>query len=146
MVLDIDPQSSLSEILVANGGFGLLKEWKKRRRLIIYLICLFLRLKSIHVIQYLSILKNWIDTIRERYDIILIDCPPVNNLIIRSAFLMSDYYIIPTVLDGPSTNGVIHYINTIEKTYEKYCGDTNDGIIAKYFFGEKPQLIGIFMP
>ena len=96
-------------------------------------------------IQYLSILKNWIDTIRERYDIILIDCPPVNNLITRSAFLMSDYYIIPTVLDGPSTNGVIHYINTIEKTYEKYCGDTNDGIIAKYFFGEKPQLIGIFI-
>lgn len=186
MVLDIDPQSSLSEILVSNGGFGLLKTWQKEKTLNyifdLYISkiekypCIELKLGDSVIesykdlydivpsslfyrnnmgldalalmmkddIQYLSILKNWVDTIREGYDIILIDCPPANNLITRSAFLMSDYYIIPTVLDGLSTNGVIHYINTIEETYEKYCGDTDDGIIAKHFFGEKPQLVGIF--
>lgn len=57
-------------------------------------------LKMKNDIQYLSILKNWLDTIRDNYDIVLIDCPPSNNLIIRSAFLMSDYYVIPTILDG----------------------------------------------
>lgn len=57
---------------------------------------------------------------------------------------MLDYYIIPTVLDGLSTNGVIHYINTIENTYNEYCETGEDALITKHFFGKKPQLIGIF--
>lgn len=101
-------------------------------------------LKMKNDIQYLSILKNWLDTIRVKYDIVLIDCPPSNNLITRSAFLMSDYYVIPTILDGLSTNGVIHYIKTINETYAEYCEKSEDALIAKHFFGVKPQLIGIF--
>ena len=61
-------------------------------------------LKMKNNIQYLSILKNWIDMVKDKYNFILIDCPPSNNLVTRSAFLLSDYYIIPTVLDGLSTN------------------------------------------
>lgn len=186
LVLDIDPQSSLSEILVANGGYGSLSGLSERETLN-YIFDLYiskikkytaieirfddamiknyknyfdfvpsslfyrnnmgldaLALMMENDIQYLSILKNWIDTIRDGYDIILIDCPPSNNLITRSAFLMSDYYVIPTILDGLSTNGVIHYIKTIEETYMEYCEKREDALIAKHFFGEKPQLIGIF--
>ena len=95
-------------------------------------------------IRYLSILKNFVDTIKDFYDYILIDCPPSNNLITRSAFLMSDYYIIPTVLDGLSTNGVIHYINEIEETYNKYCQKGEEALLCRHFFGEKPRLVGIF--
>lgn len=186
LVLDIDPQSSLSEILVANGGYGSLSDLSERETLN-YIFDLYIskikKYTTIEIrfdvamiknykncfdfvpsslfyrnnmgldalalmmeddIQYLSILKNWIDTIRDGYDIILIDCPPSNNLITRSAFLMSDYYVIPTILDGLSTNGVIHYIKTIEETYMEYCEKREDALIAKHFFGEKPQLIGIF--
>lgn len=186
LVLDIDPQSSLSEILVANGGYGSLSDLSERETLN-YIFDLYIskikKYTAIEIrfdvamiknykncfdfvpsslfyrnnmgldalalmmeddIQYLSILKNWIDTIRDGYDIILIDCPPSNNLITRSAFLMSDYYVIPTILDGLSTNGVIHYIKTIEETYMEYCEKREDALIAKHFFGEKPQLIGIF--
>lgn len=186
LLLDIDPQSSLSEILVSNGGFGSLKELPAQETLN-YIFDLYISkiekyqcmelkfdnsiiksykglydfvpsslfyrenmgldalvLKMKDDIQYLSILKNWIDTIKEKYDFILIDCPPSNNLITRSAFLLSDYYIIPTVLDGLSTNGVIHYINTIENTYSKYCETGENALITKHFFGKKPQLIGIF--
>lgn len=187
LLLDIDPQSSLSEILVSNGGFGSLKELREEETLnyifdlyiskiekypctdfkfgravvksykdlydfvpssLFYrdtmgLDALAIRMKK--DIQYLSILKNWVDTIKGNYDFIFIDCPPSNNLITQSAFLMSDYYIIPTILDGLSTNGVIHYINTIDNTYDEYCGNENpDYLLAKHFFGEKPQLIGIF--
>lgn len=95
-------------------------------------------------IQYLSILKNFVDTVKDGYDYIIIDCPPANNLITRSAFLMSDYYIIPTVLDGLSTNGVIHYINEIEATYNRYCEKGEDALLCKHFFGNKPELVGIF--
>lgn len=95
-------------------------------------------------IQYLSILKGFLDTIRDNYNYILIDCPPANNLITRSAFLMSDYYVVPTILDGLSTNGVLHYINIVEKTYQEYCIDHSDALLARHFFGKKPKLLGIF--
>ena len=185
-VLDLDPQSSLSEILVANSTSASLADLPEKETLN-YVFDLYIsKIKKYNAmelrfdktmiknyrkgfdyvpsslfyrknygldtlalmmeddIQYLSILKNWIDTIRDDYDIILIDCPPSNNLITRSAFLMSDYYVIPTILDGLSTNGVIHYIKTIEDTYKEYCEEREDALLAKHFFGEKPQLIGIF--
>ncbi len=186
LVLDLDPQSSLSEILVANGGTLSLSALPEKETLNYVFDLYILKLKKYNAleikfddvmikkyknlydyvpsslfyrknmgldtlalmmeddIQYLSILKIWLDTVKEKYDIILIDCPPSNNLITKSAFLMSDYYIIPTILDGLSTNGVIHYINTIEETYDEYCVKREDALIAKHFFGEKPQLIGIF--
>ena len=186
LVLDLDPQSSLSEILVANGNYGSLSDLPENETLN-YVFDLYISkiekynaielkfdkamiksykemydfvpsslfyrenmgldalvLKMKNNIQYLSILKNWIDMVKDKYNFILIDCPPSNNLVTRSAFLLSDYYIIPTVLDGLSTNGVIHYINTVEKTYNEYCETGEDALIAKHFFGEKPQLIGIF--
>lgn len=186
LVLDIDPQSSLSEILVANSTSVSLMDLPEKDTLN-YVFDLYIsKIKKYNVmelkfdksmikeyrkcfnyvpsslfyrknmgldtlalmmeddIQYLSILKSWIDTVSNDYDIILIDCPPSNNLITRSAFLMSDYYVIPTILDGLSTNGVIHYIKTIEETYMEYCEKREDALIAKHFFGGKPQLIGVF--
>lgn len=95
-------------------------------------------------IEYLAILKNYIDTIKNGYDFILIDCPPSSNLITQSAFLLSDYYLIPTVLDDISTNGVIHYIHTVNDTYKKYCVNHEDAILANHFFGNCPKLIGVF--
>lgn len=187
LVLDIDPQSSLSEILVAQNEIGSLEDLPDEETLN-YIFdlniakmekypCMELNFDSSLIkhhrsgfdfvpsslfyrnnrgldtiallmkdnIMYLSILKNWVDTVSENYDYILVDCPPSNNLITRSAFLMSHYYVIPTVLDGLSTNGVIHYINTVEETYDRYCGkNQEDYLLAQHFFGEMPKLIGIF--
>ena len=80
-------------------------------------------------IEYLLILKNYLDTIKNEFDYIIIDCPPSSNLITQSAFLLSDFYLIPTVLDEISTNGVIHYIHTVQNTYSRYCDDEVDGIL-----------------
>lgn len=185
LVLDIDPQSSLSEILVQKGNYGTLSELRENETLnyifdlniskiekypnimlvfdnsiiktcgsydfipssLFYrknmgLDALAIRMKD--NIQYLSILKEFIDTIKIEYDYIFIDCPPANNLITRSAFLMSDYYIIPTILDGLSANGVIHYINTVNEIYDKYCCSNEDALLTKHYFGDKPELLGIF--
>ncbi len=188
LVLDLDPQSSLSEILVSNNG-GQLNELEpqktlnyvfdlniskikkynnlelrfdenivqsyKKKNFDFIASSLFynddLGLDELAVrmesnIEYMSILKGFIDSILEKrkYDFIIMDCPPSNNLITRSAFLLSDYYIIPTILDGISTNGVAHYIKTVLKTYKMYCEDSEDAMLAQHYFGKKPKLIGIF--
>ncbi len=80
----------------------------------------------------------------KNYDFIMIDCPPTSNLIIQSVFLACDYYLIPTVGDEISTDGVADYITEIESTYLKYAYDNNiGGVILKDYFGERPQFIGV---
>lgn len=103
-------------------------------------------LKMKESIDYLSILKTYIEgvIVDKNYDYILIDCPPSSNIITQSAFLMSDYYIIPTILDSVSSNGVAHYINTVKRTYIKYCEKDNDYMLYRHFFGDEPKLLGIF--
>lgn len=95
-------------------------------------------------IEYLSILKRCIDTIRNEYDYILLDCPPTMNMITKSAFLMSDFYLIPTVLDMVSINGVVWYIKNLENVYKNYCIEGINSIFVKHYFKEKSKLIGVF--
>lgn len=191
LLLDLDPQSSLSEICMRNfsnskSNLSLLEPHEtlnyiydmylrkiktyKGIELKFKLDCLIkkgtdiyfipsslfyknggldeLSLKMENKVDYLSILKQFVDNIENEkdFDYIFIDCPPSSNVMTQGAFLMSDYYMIPTVLDGMSTNGVIHYINTINETYMKYCDDNynEDALFNKHFFGCKPKLIGIF--
>jgi len=78
------------------------------------------------------------------YDYILVDCPPTSNIIIQSVFLACDYYLIPTVGDEVSTDGVADYITEIESTYLKFAyAEDIGGIILKKYFGTKPKLIGV---
>lgn len=78
------------------------------------------------------------------YDYILFDCPPSNNVITQGAFLLSDYFIIPTIVQAISIRGVAHYIKTVEKIYKKYCEDHENADIAKLLFGERSKFLGIF--
>ncbi len=94
-------------------------------------------------IEYLFILKNYIDKIRSDYDYIIIDCPPSNNLITQSAFLMSDCYIIPTIPDPLSIDGVPHYIQKVKKIYSEICKDGEDAFFVGQLFGNMPKLLGI---
>ncbi|MDP4094960.1 MAG: AAA family ATPase [Bacillota bacterium] len=78
------------------------------------------------------------------YDYILFDCPPTSNIIIQSVFLSCDYYLIPTVGDEISSDGVADYITEIESTYLKFAYDNNiGGLLLKKYFGDKPVLIGV---
>lgn len=106
-----------------------------------------LSLKMDKTIEYFSILKQFLDCIDDshNFDYIFIDCPPTSNVITQGAFLMSDFYIIPTVVDGMSINGVLHYVNRIHETYRKYCvDDKENALFNRHLFGEKPELIGVF--
>ncbi len=79
------------------------------------------------------------------FDYLFIDCPPTSNILIQSAFLVSDYYIVPTIVDGISAKGVADYISEIEKTHMKYTMNEKIGsILMNRVFGNKTQLIGVF--
>lgn len=118
-----------------------------------------LAMKMQDSIEYMGILKGILDDIENNYvikdeagqvilnakfDYIFIDCPPANNIITKGAFLVADYFAIPTILDGVSTNGVIHYIETVAGTYNQYCRDSEDAILYRHLFGKRPKLLGIF--
>lgn len=90
------------------------------------------------------VLHDIINLIEDRYDYILFDCPPSNNVLTKSAFLVSDYYIIPYIADNISVKGVEHYIATVEKIYNKYCKEHEDSDFYELVFGGKPKLLGVF--
>lgn len=97
-------------------------------------------------LEDLTVLQQFIQKqgLNDIYDYILFDCPPSNNIITQGAFLLSDYFIIPTIVQAISIRGVAHYIKTVEKIYKKYCEDHENADIAKLLFGERSKFLGIF--
>jgi len=94
----------------------------------------------------LTVLQQFLQKqgLNDIYDYILFDCPPSNNVITQGAFLLSDYFIIPTIVQAISIRGVAHYIKTVEKIYNKYCEEHENADIAKLLFGERSKFLGIF--
>lgn len=97
-------------------------------------------------IDGLLILRNFIknNNLSSKYDFIFFDSPPSSNVVTQGAFLYSDYYIIPTIMDPLSYKGVSHYIAIIDKIYNLYCEEGDYRDILKDLFGNKPRFIGIF--
>lgn len=95
-------------------------------------------------IAFLSILRDFLSAVRGDYDFIFLDCPPTCNNLTKSAFLCSDFYLIPTILDKISTDGVLHYIYKVEGTYREICEEHEDAVLAKNIFGNCPKLLGVF--
>ena len=95
-------------------------------------------------IPFLSILRDFLFAVREDYDFIFLDCPPTRNNLTKSAFLCSDFYLVPTILDKISTDGVLQYIYNVEKTYREICEEHEGAVLAKNIFGDCPKLLGVF--
>lgn len=98
-----------------------------------------------NTVSIISIAKIMEDICKENtYDYILFDCPPNSNIITQAVYLYSDYYLIPTIVDEISCDGVGDYISEVQGAYLKYVYDNNiGGIILKKYFGKKPELIGV---
>jgi chromosome partitioning protein len=88
-----------------------------------------------------------------KYDFIIFDCPPANNLITQNALIVSDHYIIPTIMDDMSTNGISHLDsliqNSILKSIQQEFGDLfqqrqNEVPYFSFFTKNNAQLLAIF--
>ncbi|WP_456275105.1 ParA family protein [Bacillus sp. AK128] len=82
--------------------------------------------------------------VEDDFDYILFDCPPSNNIITQGAFLLSDFYIIPSIIQTMSVRGIVHYIKTVDKIFQKTCKEAKNASLALELFGDKPELLGIF--
>lgn len=61
-------------------------------------------------------LKGFLDTIKNKYDYVLIDCPPTASLFSYSAYLASDSYLVPIKPDPLSVLG----LPLLERAVEDY--------------------------
>lgn len=57
--------------------------------------------------------------LRERFDYIIIDCPPNWTILTQASLFASDYYLIPSKVDLFSSIGIGLLQNLVEKTYYK---------------------------
>lgn len=92
----------------------------------------------------ICIIKYFIEDaeLDKKFDYIIFDCPPSNNVITLSAFLASDYYIIPTIMDYISTRGISHYKELLDDFYNTYVENKKEVIDAA--IGIRPKLLGVF--
>lgn len=67
------------------------------------------------VIRPVNLLDKSLRKIKQKYDYILIDCPPNLGVITRNGLKVSDVYIIPTVPDVLSTYGIPQIISRVNK-------------------------------
>lgn len=104
-------------------------------------------------INLITILSRFLlDTkLNEMYDFIIFDCPPANNIITQNALAISDFYLIPTIMDNLSSNGINHLINLIENSIFAELYYANQGLIDRcmpdsqyYCLKNPPKLLGIF--
>ncbi len=66
-----------------------------------------------------SRLRKAIDPIRDRYEIILIDCPPSLGLLTLNALVAADAVIVPLQCEYYALEGLAHLMNTIERVREQ---------------------------
>lgn len=66
------------------------------------------------------LLDRILNPLRDAYDYILIDSPPVMYSVIKNNILASDHYLIPTVPDHISTAGIRYLLETLQSYFSRY--------------------------
>ncbi|MEK7698875.1 MAG: AAA family ATPase [Planctomycetota bacterium] len=74
---------------------------------------------ALFYLEQRRVLKKFVDTIRDNYDYILIDCPPNLYLITQNALAASDFYLITTIPDHMSTIGINILMRKIKELHNK---------------------------
>ena len=81
-----------------------------------------------------SILRERLQNIREKYDFILIDCPPALDLLTLNALMAADSVLIPIQCEFFALEGVSELMDTIERIRESFSHPLKtEGILLTMF-------------
>ncbi|MDM8548577.1 AAA family ATPase [Desulfobacterales bacterium HSG2] len=106
-----DPKDVLIAVARIRGGGGI--------DLIPSRLELSLSLKNPAQKEYL--LQRYLKKVESEYDIILIDCPPTESVFTISAYLASDYILVPVRPEYLSTIGLPLLVSSMRDFREKYA-------------------------
>jgi len=80
------------------------------------------------------ILKNEVDWVKERYDFIIIDCPPSLSLLTINAMTTADSVLVPIQCEYYALEGLSQLIHTINLVKERLNPDLDmDGVVFTMF-------------
>lgn len=71
-------------------------------------------------LRLFSRLKVGLESLKDEYDIVIIDCPPNFNIVTQNAIIASDMYLVPAKPDFLSTLGIDQLVRHIGELTEKY--------------------------
>jgi chromosome partitioning protein len=128
LLIDLDPQGNLSYSLgkdeVTDVSY-LLSGEKTFEEIVqrvegMDLLTASMRLADVEVSMYgvedrEHILDEFIQTVKDKYDYILIDCAPARSLLTVNALTAADYVMSTILLDVLSIQGLMHIVNTIQE-------------------------------
>lgn len=83
----------------------------------------------------LDILRNALAPVIDRYDYVIIDCPPSLGTVTKNGLRISTGYIIPTIPDIVSTWGIYQIVENVER----FAQDTDRAIPALGIVATKVQ-------
>lgn len=80
--------------------------------------------------------------VADKYDVVLIDCPPNFNVVTKTAIIASDYILVPTRPDELSTLGIDYLMRSIRNLISDYneYADVSSGIAAERI---EPAIVGV---
>ncbi|MBQ7263593.1 MAG: AAA family ATPase [Synergistaceae bacterium] len=96
-----------------------------------------------------SHLKEGLLGLKGEYDLVLIDCPPNFNTVVKNAITASDWYLVPAKMDYLSTLGLDHLRRSTKKYVEDYndhvrqTGDDEFSLISPAILGIVPTMLTI---
>ena len=101
----LDPSSVIVNVTKPYGG-GLLDLIPSRLELA-------WTLKNPHAKEHL--LNDFLDEVRDQYDLVLIDCPPTESMLTTAAYLASDLVLVPVRAEFLSTIGLPLLVRSLDE-------------------------------
>lgn len=82
--------------------------------------------RNLNFLKIYGRLKTGLDSLRDQFDVVLIDCPPNFNIVTRTAMVASDFILVPTKADYLSTigfEGLVANVSKFREDYNRRCAE-----------------------
>ncbi len=155
LLIDLDPMGSLSGWLIAEpsengtgtgdllrGTIGFMEAIKRSDELDVDYIVAGKHLQDVVLMENIDpfILGERLGTWVEKYDFVIIDCPPSSNVLIANAIMAADSIIIPIQTETLPLQGGIKFLQWLTQFKTEYNANVNILGILPCIFDSRTRL------